>query len=636
MNEKKQWHYNKESLVYTLREAGVKERDVIFSHVSLGRLGYPQEGDDIGIACKLLYEAFMEVLGTEGTLLIPTYTYSIGKREIYDVQNTPSTVGPFTEYFRKLPGVIRSRDPMLAVAGIGLRTTEFLIGLPHTCYGVDSVYDRIRKIGGKICNVGISLYWATFRHHIEEMAGVPFRFKKLFTGDIVDRGKMEHESWVYFVAPLIANCNPDGMRLDKKARALNKCKCVSLGRSEVICIDAQEYFDLGLEELSRDPWFTAQGPPCEIDEIIELENKRVGGKTYQVNLHADASMREIIESTWYLPRDVVSDGVDAAFEVIGQQVPMVIHKFNTGTEIGTQIIPEKWTCLEAYLETIAGQRVFSHADNYLHVASYSQPFESEIERAELFKHLVVHPYIEDAIPYCSLFNRRDWGLCCSEKMKKNLTDERYRVVIRTAFSFSAFKIGEVLVPGKSSECIAFCTHLDHPAQVNDGLSGVAVGIDAFRSIMRSNHHYSYLLIILPSSIGLAAYLEKRKELISTIKGFIILDMLGSKYPHLFELKSNGDHEVSRFWIEALSEVCDKADEIRIVSRNTESADWWNKFNINFPVLSILRSKRNATYNDSYFFPEHHSNFDSPELIDYDKLDKSRDLILELINMYESK
>jgi aminopeptidase-like protein len=469
------------------------------------------------------------------------------------------------------------------------------------------------------------------------MAQVPFRFKKVFTGYVCDQGKMEYERWIYFAAPFVANCNPDGMRLEKKARLLDKCKSVQVGRSEIICLDAQEYFELGLFELAKDPWFSAKGPPCDRTQIIQLENERVGGRTYDVNLRPNTSMDEVIKALWFLPRDLVSAGIDASIQALVSQVPMTIHEFPTGIECGTQVIPEKWTCLDAYVETLSGNRVFSYADSYLHVTSYSQPFDGTVKRDELLQHLSVHPSIEDAIPYHSLSDRREWGLCCSKKMKNGLNEEFYRVVIRTAFSYSTLKVGEITVRGKSNECIMFCVHLDHPAQVNDGLSGVVVGIDVIRAIKRSaNNHYSYLLLIIPDNIGLTAYLNQRKELLNTIKCFVFLDMLGTGYPHLFQLTSNGDSEFERHCIDILNTIKDKDDEVRIAAQATDNENWQTEFNINFPILSILRCKKNVDPADNYLYPEHHTNFDSPEIIDHKKMNGSRDIILELIDKWENR
>lgn len=218
-------------------------------------------------ASKVLLGALRAAAGETGTLLIPTYTYSIGAGKLFDVQETPSAVGEFTEFFRKLPGVVRSADPMLAVAGQGPRALELLTGLPKTSYGEGSVYDRLRRTGGKICNVGVGLYYATFRHHIEELAEVPFRFKKTFTGQVRENGATREESWVYSCAPRLACCAPVGLPLEKLCREAGLVRTAKVGWSEVVCIGAQEYFDFGFVRLKENPWLSAQGPARPIEEL---------------------------------------------------------------------------------------------------------------------------------------------------------------------------------------------------------------------------------------------------------------------------------------------------------------------------------------------------------------------------------
>ena len=56
--------------------------------------------------------------------------------------------------------------------------------LPNTCFAKGSIHDRLVQMGGKICTIGVGLQEVTFLHHVEEMAGVPFRFKKRYTGYI--------------------------------------------------------------------------------------------------------------------------------------------------------------------------------------------------------------------------------------------------------------------------------------------------------------------------------------------------------------------------------------------------------------------------------------------------------------------
>jgi aminoglycoside 3-N-acetyltransferase len=267
-----QHHYTKQQLVDAIRAVGIGAGDVVSLQVSLGRLGLPQGAADFAGIAAMVADAFLEVLTETGTLIVPTYTYSIGRGETYDVDLSPSAIGEFPELFRKRAGAVRSRDPMLSSAGVGPKATRVLREISRSCYGRDSTFDRLREVDAKICTLGISLYWATFRHHIEEMCAVPFRFKKTFQGTIRERGVDSVEAWTYFAAPTgISNCEPNGRPLEMMAREKALVRIEPIGRGEIMCVDACAYFDLGVEALTRNPWLTAKGPPCDIREAVNSE-----------------------------------------------------------------------------------------------------------------------------------------------------------------------------------------------------------------------------------------------------------------------------------------------------------------------------------------------------------------------------
>ncbi len=270
------------------------------------------------------------------------------------------------------------------------------------------------------------------------------------------------------------------------------------------------------------------------DRLPTRSNSRILGPAenkLSIQLPENASMEELISALWRLPRDIVSDGYDIALRALSTQVPMTVHEYPTGTECWTWLVPEKWTCQEAWLETLDGRRLFSYADNPLHVVSYSLPVDREVSREELFEHLHVHPELPDAIPFVFKYYERDWGLCCSKKLKESLRDDRYRVVIRSDFSYGTLKVGEVIVPGKSSETFVLCAHLCHPAMVNDDLSGVVVGLKVMQELLkRRDLRYTYRFLILPETIGSVAYLSHHEELIPKMIGGLFLEMLGLKYP----------------------------------------------------------------------------------------------------------
>lgn len=253
------WDYSQEDLISGLKNIEIKQGDVVLVYVSFGLLGRLKGGINSEFYSQTLLNSFKTVLGEHGTLLVPTYTYSFCNNEKYQVEQTPSTIGPFTEFFRQQKDVIRSRDPIFSVAGLGPKATPLLTNLPHSCFGENCVYDRLTKIGGKICMIGLGLHWATFRHYVEESARIPARYSKKFSGDIIENNQVKHEIWDYFVRKLDDYCYPDGRRLGGEIRELEYCKTSIVGKGEILQIDCKRFLDLGIDILKKDPWFTVKG-----------------------------------------------------------------------------------------------------------------------------------------------------------------------------------------------------------------------------------------------------------------------------------------------------------------------------------------------------------------------------------------
>jgi len=254
--------YSSTSLADSIAEAGIAQGDTISLQVSLGRLGLPDGANTIPSIVKLVIDAVLDALGESGTLIVPTYTYSIGRGTPYEVEKTPSEIGEFTEAFRTIPGVIRSRDPMLSNCGIGPKAHAVLRDISHSCCGEGSAFHNLRKHNAKICTLGLGLYYATFIQHIEEMFAVPFRMHKQFTGTVIESAVKSEETWTYFAAPYLDNCVPNPLAMEVRAKQAGIVKLASVGRGQLVCVDANSYFDFGFNELARNPWLTAKGPPC--------------------------------------------------------------------------------------------------------------------------------------------------------------------------------------------------------------------------------------------------------------------------------------------------------------------------------------------------------------------------------------
>jgi aminopeptidase-like protein/aminoglycoside N3'-acetyltransferase len=612
---------------------GARMGDILFLHVDLPALGLT---DDAPTAAALL-DVVRSVIGPGGTVLVPTYTFSFCRGESFDPCTTPTAGGPwspsagFLEYVRTRPDAIRSHDPIHSVAGIGPAAEELLGDVSPSCFGDGSVFARLVEHDALIGMLGLDLDEATLRHHTEERVGVPFRYRKLFTGTVHDGRRARRTGWVYNVRILADNGFPDGRRLAAAARRTGIARTKPAGAGSVVTVRSRAFDDLTVELLRHDSWATAAGPA---GDPVAIEASRVGERVAVPVLPANATMRQMIDAMWRLPRDIVSDGYDAALQALAGQLPMTIHEIPSGTESWSWIVPEKWTCHEAWLETVDGRRLLSYADNPLHVVSYSLPFDGEVSRDELLRHLHAHPRLPDAVPFMFKYYERDWGLCCSQALRDSLTDPRYRVRIRTSFSYGTLKVGEVVVQGQSDDTIVLCAHLCHPAMVNDDLTGVVVGMDVMRSLLAGpTPRYTYRFLIVPETIGSVAYLGRFPERVPSMRGGIFLEMLGRDIPHALQLSMPGDRPIDDACVAALREAdpAGWSTPFRTLAGNDERQ--FNAPGMQVPMLSLTRQLR--LDHPEFPYREYHSSEDTPDRVPPGSLEASRDLVLAMLRRLES-
>jgi aminopeptidase-like protein len=358
-------------------------------------------------------------------------------------------------------------------------------------------------------------------------------------------------------------------------------------------------------------------------------------------------MLPLINGLWYLKRDIVSDDFDRALYRLADEIrygqehrldfpasPMRIHTYPTGEQCWTWRIPEKWTCREAYLETLGGRRLIDYADNPLHVVSYSLPFEGQVSREELFKHLHTHPRLPEAIPFVFKYYDRDWGLCASQSLRDSLSEAAYRVVIRTAFEPGALKVGEIVIPGESEQTFVLVAHLCHPAMVNDDLTGVVVGVEAGRALLSGPHpHYTYRILILPETIGSVAYLSHNEALIPHMVGGLFLEMLGNASPHALQGSFQPDSQADRCLAAALRGLDPQsyAAPYRRVIANDERQ--FNAPGVRVPMLSLSRVEPADSPTRPY--REYHSSLDTPAIVTQERLDDSLRVVLGLLEAWEN-
>lgn len=165
--------YTSEQLKNDLCSIGICPGDTILMHSSYKSLGGIEGG------AKTFYDVFMEVLGAEGTLIVPSLSYRTVTRENpeFNIKTTPSCVGYLSEYFRtNVPGVIRSMHATHSCCAVGRLAREITQDheLDLTPVGTNSPFAKLPKYNGKIFMLGCGTGCNTSMHGVEETAEPPY------------------------------------------------------------------------------------------------------------------------------------------------------------------------------------------------------------------------------------------------------------------------------------------------------------------------------------------------------------------------------------------------------------------------------------------------------------------------------
>ena len=151
-------------VIRSLESMGLKAGDRVMVHSSLSSMGHVEGG------APTVLQAFLDVLGAAGTLMVPTFTHS--GCQYYDPLLTPSLNGAITEAARSLPGAIRSLHPTHAVTVVGPDAEDLVEDdLDRGALGRDSALYRLIKKGGHVFLLGVDHRANSSIHIGEDYAG---------------------------------------------------------------------------------------------------------------------------------------------------------------------------------------------------------------------------------------------------------------------------------------------------------------------------------------------------------------------------------------------------------------------------------------------------------------------------------
>ena len=195
-------------------------------------------------------DKLIDYFSPNGTIIVPTFTYSFTEKKNFDLKKSKSKVGYFSEIFRKKKGVLRTEHPIFSVAVTGKLAKKITKCTIRDCFGNNTFFDFLYKHNGKIICIGCDIDRMTFIHYLEQKLMVPYRYFKYFNGLVIDKKKKTKVQTRYFVRDLKSDLITDLSIFEKKkyTKFLNKVK---FGRFYLKSMTAKSLFRLGKTLINK-------------------------------------------------------------------------------------------------------------------------------------------------------------------------------------------------------------------------------------------------------------------------------------------------------------------------------------------------------------------------------------------------
>ncbi|MDC0038087.1 AAC(3) family N-acetyltransferase [Gammaproteobacteria bacterium] len=247
-------HYTESDLRQAICSLPLRRGDVVYCHSAIGFFGRMENCSNANALSSIIFDCIVDVIGSVGTLLVPTYTYSFPQGLDYDSLSDASEMGVFAEWVRTHPQSYRSDDPCFSVAAIG-NDAEALVGnVGENSFGANSVFERFFESEGKVLCMNFS--GCTFIHYVERRFKVPYRFDKTFDGYFVKDGNRVRGRSTIFVRDLERSEYEDSpVQFERLGRLRGYTSVQKLGRGELTVINAQSIYNLINKTLLHHPLF---------------------------------------------------------------------------------------------------------------------------------------------------------------------------------------------------------------------------------------------------------------------------------------------------------------------------------------------------------------------------------------------
>lgn len=226
-----------------------------------GLLGMPSPR----AALPLHLEAIQFLIGDNGTLVVPTHTWSLRDSGLpFDPKESPSEAGPFSEMVRLENESRRNFHAFASLSALGLNANTICNSRSRHAYGPDTPWDFLCNENALFVSVGDGVSETISAvHHAEFLAGVPYRYtREILHPCRSDDGTVSAE--VFFLQVLYSQIDfeRDGNRRFLSAYK-ESCRFSrsQIGRTYLESVELGRFLEIALSMLHSDIYSWLRSPP---------------------------------------------------------------------------------------------------------------------------------------------------------------------------------------------------------------------------------------------------------------------------------------------------------------------------------------------------------------------------------------
>jgi len=246
-----------------IKTVGIKPGDTVYLGINIGKTfsSYKktlfEEENILSIKNKcsgLILDSLKKLVGNEGTIVVPTFSFSFIKQKKFNIKNTPSTLGFFENFFLKQKKIKRSPHPIYSISVWG-KNKKIIEPCGTFSFGVNSPFSNFLDCNVKFVNIGCRwIETCTYVHHLEHLNGINHRFYKPTTGKVILNRYSKTDTYYNPVRFFNLKSDKAEYKIEKFLIKNNKIKEIN---KNFYCssIKAKDIYDIGLKILRNKPSF---------------------------------------------------------------------------------------------------------------------------------------------------------------------------------------------------------------------------------------------------------------------------------------------------------------------------------------------------------------------------------------------